>query len=200
MKAKERVPLIVESDEAWTATMMSERAAMIDPPLMAIDVPSALEELEGHKDEIAVLVVSATLGKEMVMALVTAAMKLIPGLPVVLMTGDGDEEYSKEEIRAMVIQTVLRKPQTYEEMLKQLLGRAPVKSKRSRNDEDFAGIPAETFLAVEAADVDVYVKIRSNRYVKILTAGKPLGKDRLEKYLKKGIKEFFMQKSEKLSA
>lgn len=61
-------------------------------------------------------------------------------------------------------------------------------------DPNFRPIAAELFISGSQSLFDVYVKLRANKYIKILQAGDNFDYERVMEYLKKGVTHFFIRK------
>jgi hypothetical protein len=80
-------------------------------------------------------------------------------------------------------------------MMKQLINiNVLVRERIKQSDQDFAPIGIETKIAQEQAREDIYVRIRNDKYIKVLKAGYALGAERLERYVRRGIKSFYRSK------
>jgi HD-GYP domain-containing protein (c-di-GMP phosphodiesterase class II) len=64
----------------------------------------------------------------------------------------------------------------------------------SIKDAEFIPIRAEGFASGSKSTFDVFVRLDSGRYLKLLVAGDQFSPDRLDNYLKKGVKHFYIRK------
>lgn len=64
----------------------------------------------------------------------------------------------------------------------------------SAEDAGFVPIPAEGFVSGSKSAFDVFVRLSSGRYLKLLKAGDGFTPDRLENYTKKGVTHFYIKK------
>ncbi len=62
------------------------------------------------------------------------------------------------------------------------------------NEEGFIAIRADDFISGNKSFFDVYVKIASKKFVKLLFAGDIFPPERLQSYLNKGVKYFYIRK------
>ena len=192
-----RAPLIVDHDASFLDSLRVDAIASKKgaPPFVATDMKQALEILTMHKASIGFLMVGTRLGRGVVLDLVHAALRIVPGLPVILMSEWEATEFSDEEMRKMVVQTVVRKPFKYLELVKRLAtGNPPIRLGPIATDKDFDPLEISQAQASKSAEEDVYVRVRGDRYIKILKAGYAIGAERLERYLKRGIKSFYRSK------
>jgi putative nucleotidyltransferase with HDIG domain len=65
----------------------------------------------------------------------------------------------------------------------------------AEGDEDFVPIRAQNFLSGSKAFFDVFVRLSSGKYLKLLQAGDNFTPDRLDNYLQKGVTHFHIYKS-----
>lgn len=63
----------------------------------------------------------------------------------------------------------------------------------SANDLDFFPVRAADFMSGSKVLFELYVKIRADRYIKLLRAGDSFSRDRLENYLKKEVQYFYLR-------
>lgn len=193
-----QAPLVVDADSAYVEGLRKEATELKKaPPFIASDVNQAYEIVQMHKQSIGMLIISTRLGRDTVMSFVSGVLKTIPGLPVILLSDWEATEFSEEEMRRMVVQMVLVKPVRYTDIVKKLLTpQAELNKSKSKTDQDFAPIQIDalTAAASQPATEDVYVKLRSNRYIKILKAGYVIGTERVERYVKRGVKSFYKAK------
>ncbi|MGK5086803.1 hypothetical protein WDW86_04540, partial [Bdellovibrionota bacterium FG-2] len=68
-------------------------------------------------------------------------------------------------------------------------------SDKNVNEDLFLPIRAEDFLSGSKSFFDVFVRINSGRYIKLLQAGDVFEPLRLENYLRKGVTHFYIQKA-----
>jgi HD-GYP domain-containing protein (c-di-GMP phosphodiesterase class II) len=70
-----------------------------------------------------------------------------------------------------------------------------LKEEAEINHSDLVAISAENFLSGNESFFDVYIKIRSDKFIKILTAGDTFSPERLNCYLEKGLQFLYINKS-----
>lgn len=193
-ETKARVPLIVDSDSTFLDSLTSEAASLADAPLVASSIQQGLEILLVKKSSIGVLVVSTSFGREQVKDMIFAAHRMLPGLPVALISSEDAVRFSDEELRKMVVQYILRKPLKYVDIVVRLKSQPLARKRAEQADADFAPVMLDADHAGESQIEDVYVKIRGGRYIKILKAGYAIGRERLDRYLRRGVKNFYRSK------
>lgn len=74
------------------------------------------------------------------------------------------------------------------------VGKGEVGQELEDTDPNFRPIKAELFISGSNSLFDVYVRLRSNKYIKILQAGDSFDLNRVLDYLKKGVVNFFIRK------
>ena len=201
-----KTPLIVDPDREFLKKVEAEAKSLGERCLVAHDFESALEVINEDKAWISSLVVNPTLGPDLISKLIAQSFEKIFGAPIFFIT-DKPSSKKQNEARAMTTNQVLEKPVTYRQILDWVQpkiassdrsGKAP--GSRSRKvtglDADFAPIGAKQLIIDSTLSMDVYVKLRENRYVRVVNAGDALEDKRLQRYLNHGLQEFHLKKIE----
>lgn len=66
------------------------------------------------------------------------------------------------------------------------------------SDENFFAVNIGVFLSTPACVMDIYIKIKANRYLKIFKSHDGLDKERIRKYIEKGTTQLFFRTSDRL--
>jgi hypothetical protein len=195
METGTQVPLIIDSDSNFLAALCKETEGRSTSPIIANGTQQGLEALLVRKTSVSILVVSTAFPREEVLNMIYGAHRAMPGLPVALLVTNGILLFSDDELKKMRVQTIIKKPVTFKDMMKQLINiNVLVRERIKQSDQDFAPIGIETKIAQEQAREDIYVRIRNDKYIKVLKAGYALGAERLERYVRRGIKSFYRSK------
>jgi len=213
MTAPIRVPLVVDPNSAFLSELRGEALLQgSEPPFTATNLEDALQILRMNRSLVSVIVVSTEFGNHMVQNIVHAAVRFIPGLPVILVSDHQATDFTADELRKMFVQTVLQRPLSFSSLYDQISSAAPppaaqnfliqdpsgqatLPPKRNQKlDQDFAPIQTQSISPVSSMPEDVYVRIRKDRYVKVLKQGYAIGAERLERYVRRGIKSFYTAK------
>ena len=195
--ANARAPLIVDSDAGYLESLRHDaiESKKGSPPFIAAHASEALDILQMHRSSIGILIFSIRIGRDKVLDLVHAALRMMPGLPVFFLTDTEKVEFSDDELRKMVVQRVMALPKDYHELLINLaLGKPAITLGAKTPDQDFAELGTDNVSPTDSQGEDVYVRVRDDRYIKILRAGYAIGAERLERYIKRGIKRFYREK------
>ncbi len=201
-----KAPLIVDPDREFLNSLKQDPVAMQNHPMFAGDLATAVALMKSEGSWISSLVVSPALGSDAVAELIRLSFDYVFGAPVFFLCEPAKTKKDNES-RAMVTQQVLEKPLTYQQILDWVKDSAE-KTKKPRgsrekarvrtvaNDEDFSSVTATSVLTEGSLSIDIYIKLRQNRYVRVVSAGDSLDDARLQRYLKKGLTEFHLRKVE----
>lgn len=199
-----KAPLIIDPDWSFLSTLDEDPAAQSLHPWLAGDVDRALELMKSESGWISCLVINPAIGSENVQKLIQAAVQLVLGAPVFFLAEPAKTK-KENESRAMVTKQLLEKPLTYSEILAWVANvhqasrssRAPrVRPRVDVRDEEFRPVTIESLLIGSSLAIDLYIKLRQDRYVRIVAAGDALDDSRLQRYLRRGLREFFLKKTE----
>jgi len=133
-----------------------------------------------------------------------------PSVPIYLfddITSPIDENINDEEIG---ISGTLAKPITFKDILKKIEGsisffdekaalgiselhKDQLEKEIEETDNAFCPIAAQSFVSGKKTLFDTYVKLRKDKFIKILQAGDNFEYDRLLNYLKKGVEFFYIR-------
>jgi DNA-binding NtrC family response regulator len=187
-----KVPLIADSDSEFLDSIRKETEGRPFAPMVASAIQSGLEVLIEQRAHVAILIVSTAFARDDVLNTIYAAHRALPGLPIALLVSNGIVLFSDEELKKMRVQSVIKKPITFDRLMSQLISVYPSMRERAKHtDQDFAPVEIQNHAATEQVTEDVYVRIRGDRYIKVLRAGYALGTERLERYVRRGIKSFY---------
>ncbi len=110
---------------------------------------------------------------------------------------DGDDQWSPEKLRKAGATEVITRPFEFADLKDLLEGHQSVgdmvstitrrknlgpEEEVSLGDDEFTSVKIDEFYSSQPVLFDIYVKLKSNRYIKILHAGDELSKDRINKY------------------
>lgn len=135
------------------------------------------------------------------------------GIPIYILH-DGEPPLSPKEQSRLGVHSQLARPFTYSKILELVNKTAffdPKAAEQSTKkyteildqelgvaDTEFLPIRAADFLAGSNSFFDVYVRLASRKYIKILQAGDSFSLDRIGGYLAKGVTHFFIRKETQL--
>lgn len=202
-----KAPLIVDPDWTFLNALDNDPAAEKLHPWLAADRERALQLIRSEAGWISCVVINPVLGPEVVAELMQACFDHIFGAQIFFVCEPARSK-KENESRAMVTRQVLEKPLTYSQILG-FLDDSSEKSRKPRQprekgkprapmaDEEFTPVTATSLLVNGSLSMDLYVKLRSNRYVRVVVAGDALDERRLQRYLKRGLTDFFLKTAEK---
>lgn len=178
--------------------------------LTAIDRPSAQLLVADRDNFVAGILVSAKICEPLGIPLVKFCKQHRPATPVYLVLDEGDLEPEAGILKALHVAEVLRKPldrqdvtskvfpYSYFEMEKAIeLAKGDisgVNEELSREDAEMHPILAKDLLCGSKSFFDIYVRLGSGRYVKLLKAGDVFEKERVHEYIAKGVIHFYLRK------
>ncbi len=121
-----------------------------------------------------------------------------PQLPVVLMTGFA-HALETEEAFKMGVDHFLTKPFAQSELVKHLneiFGSPNEEKVVGRKEGDFCRIPIEDFLGDKQLDYDLYIKLSTDKFIKIANKEDTLYQNRFKQYKGKGLHFLYIQKTD----
>lgn len=199
-----KAPLIVDPDWSFLNSLDEDPAAKSLHPWLAGDLDRALELMKTESGWISCLVINPVIGTEAVQKIMQSAFELLLGAPVFFLA-EAAKTKRENESRAMVTRQLLEKPLTYSEILAWVANanetsraKRPPRTRPRANvrDEDFRSVTIQSLLIGSSLSLDLYVKLRQDRYIRIVAAGDSLDDSRLQRYLRRGLKEFYLKKAE----
>ena len=164
-----------------------------------------------NRNEFSAVVVSPDISTPSGVSVVKCSMMYQPMVPVYMTNSFRSEVDEAIDHDRLGISKVLAKPFGMKEIMEELgpalkLFDASSALEVSKNNKDeigadvedkdgaFRPIKAELFVSGKKSLFDVYVKLRADKYVKILQAGDDFDFDRLMVYLNRGVNYFYIRK------
>lgn len=199
--------LFVDSDSVFLAHIKKDKKAAIIPPLTVELGSDAVQLMSTPGITLGAIFVSQTVCSPDAVSVLKRARQMHPMTPIFLMYG-GD----KCQIDAAVLKKLgncesIPKTFTYGEIAQKFYAPSvlfdptdqrgdgtALNEERNENDDGFLAIRAETFVSGSKSLFDVYVRLGTGRFLKILKAGDDFSKERVDMYLKKGVSSFHIPK------
>ena len=209
-KASKRSILVADPDRTFLDSIQADPRTSMLRVDVAANGKAAQLLLADRNLNFAGIVVNPALVDTSGLAVIRFAHQTRPATPVFLIH-DGALTIPPEEIARLGIRAALPKPITYSQIVdkvspatvffdpKAALDAAKgsteaVDSEFSAEDAMFFAIRAEDFLAGSKSFFDVYVRLNSSRYLKILQSGDAFSPGRVQAYLEKGIINLYIKK------
>lgn len=201
-------PLIIEQDAKVIERLQDCFHARVLPPKIAVNAADAEIKLRDRGEEYSGIFISSDIPE--FFSVIQLAHSERPGTPIFILT-DEKSAIADHNLAELGIHQTIKKPVTYSELLtiasplitmfeaeKALIearkNRDPIDFDLTKEDADFTPILAERFLSGRKSFFDVYVRLKSGSYVRLLKAGDAFSGDRLHKYVQKGMLHFYIRK------
>jgi len=132
-----------------------------------------------------------------------------PATPVYVMLGEQEKDPEPDLLKGLHIASLLKKPLDRQDVISKIFpysyfemeraldlaksDLAAVNSTLTAEDKAMHPILAKDFLCGSTSFFDVFVRLGSGKYVKLLKAGDAFDSDRVREYLAKGVSHFFIK-------
>lgn len=145
-------------------------------------------------------------------SVVKCSMMHRPATPVYAIQGDGSAHRLQDlDLKKLGVRDVIKKPVDFKELVKIVSplvltfdAEELIRNSRNRAEEigaevvaaevDFMSIRASDFLSGNSSLFDVFVRLTSGRFIKLLQAGDAFTPERIEAYLRKGVEYFYLRR------
>lgn len=132
-----------------------------------------------------------------------------PVLPTFVLAEDAIPDESQVELRRLSFQGVVTKETSLQELLVQIHNEAgsqfktidvdagnedEVNTESIKTDDDFFPIRLKDLVLGSTSFFDLYIKIASKRYIKLMNKGEPVDRDVVERYQEKGVEFLYLLK------
>ncbi len=208
---RKRVPLIVDADTKFLDTITRDPKAEELPPIVTDSGKQAQLYLADTSLLISCIFISRNLQNNFSFSIVRFAHRYRPAVPIYFTTDDTTEPLDPNKLHLLGVQSEVKKPLTYPKMLTLLkpialtfdAATALDKALKIQSDNEeavetdeqaFVPIFAQNFVSGTTSFFDIYVKLSSGRFVKILKSGDSFTPERIDGYLKKGLTYFYIRK------
>lgn len=205
-----RPALIADPDSAFLGSLKSDPVASKIPPLLAKNGKEAQLLIADTKIQLSGVFVNPTLSDPNGLSVIRCTHMHRPATPIFVIH-DGPPPFTKEALEHLAVQEAIPKPLNYTQVLKFVTPAAvlfdsdaslelskkfqdKIDSELTIEDAEFVPIRAEDFLSGSKSFFDLYVRLSSGRYIKILQSGDTFSSERVSSYLKKGVTQFFLRK------
>lgn len=128
--------------------------------------------------------------------LISSMKQLSNQIPVVLMTGYADRNPEREALQHGAAAYIL-KPFTSEKLLETFRGLIGINSRETPVSlPDFIEIAVDEFVSGSRLEVDLYVQIGTEGFVKIVRAGDDMSPERLTAFKRRNVRSFFVSRTD----
>jgi response regulator RpfG family c-di-GMP phosphodiesterase len=203
--------VVVDASQEYLSLFASDDAKDLIRFLTAHDRAAAQLVIADKKNFIAGIIVSSNSCDPFGVPLIRFAKQHRPATPVYLVLEEKETEPEKEMVSRLHIAGLLRKPldrqditskvfpYSYFEMEKALEvakgDTTAANAEVAADDQEMHAILAKEFLCGSKSFFDVYVRLNSGRYIKLLKAGDEFNAARVKEYLQKGVQYFYIKKA-----
>ncbi len=212
LKKKPNSPLIVDPDSKFIDSIWNDRMTGLIPPVVSMTGMEALKILAQFKQPFSGVFINPLLTDQNPIAIVKASHHYHAGVPIYFLNDAGYDGLSNGELEKIGIQKKVQKPITYEEMIKLVTpavmifdpkaaiqavekDQEPVDTEVVAEDSQFFSVRSENFFSGKTIFFDVYIKMASGKYLKLLKAGDAFSIERITSYVKKGVTHFYLKKT-----
>ncbi len=208
----DRSILVVDTDFRFFESLQAEHSSHHFNLRFASTGKDAQSLISSSKDPFYGIFVNPLVAQPSGLSVVRCAFSHRPATPIYMILDEQTQlPFSPQDLRGIGVRNVLKKPMTLKDMLelvspiliqfdvKKALENAP-KTKETIgtelivDDPAFISIRSNEFLSGTQSLFDVYVRLKSGRYLKLLQAGDAFSADRLQVYLNKGVANFYIRK------
>jgi hypothetical protein len=189
---------------------------------VARDGAEARRALLDPKQNFAAVVIDPRVSSPGAIRLIQLAHQHRPATPIYAVNsalkpareGESQEAFGREEISRLALMGNIPPPKKLDELRalvspeildfrpnKKYSGSAELRAPlppRTPSDSDYISVPAADFLAGTPSTFDVYIRLQSGRYLKILNAKSVFPAERIHAYLRKGVTHFHFGKASQL--
>jgi response regulator RpfG family c-di-GMP phosphodiesterase len=207
-------PLVVDSDDKFLNSLRKESADNSVRPVVARNMDDALERIGDPDWSFSAIFLNPMISSGRGINLVKAALIHQLGAPIYFIYNEDQKiPFTEDEIKSLSVRNSFQKPISYKEMIEliqpivdeevldflknssvQDSENQPTGVEFSDRDVEFSPTLAQNFLSGKDSLFDVYIRLRSGRYLKLLHAGDSFSAGRLQSYIRKGVKYFYLRK------
>jgi hypothetical protein len=208
--SRKRPLLIVDPDPRFLDTLRKDPKAEKAPPVVAAAGKDAVAALSDMSTAYSGTFVNPEIKGPDGISVIRYSHQFRPATPIFVIH-DGECPYSREQLERLAVQRAIPKPVSYGELAELVAPPAmafdpgaaleaakahadQLDQEMTADDAGFVPIRATDFLSGGKSFFDLYVRLSSGKYVKILQAGDVFAADRLGNYLKKGVVYFYLRR------
>ncbi|MBI4925962.1 MAG: HDIG domain-containing protein [Bdellovibrio sp.] len=207
---KPRPPLIVDSDTNFINKIKTEAETQSIQPIFATRGKDAQLLIANSKNHFAGIFVNPNITNPHGFSVIRFSHFYRPALPIYIIA-DESISFKEEELKKLGVQKIIHKPINYSTIAKLItphsiffnqgaaledakLNKDQIGQEIEVNDSEFTSIYATDYLCGAKSFFDIYVRLNTNHYVKIVQAGDVFDPYRVAHYLQKGVEFFYLRK------
>ncbi len=209
-------PLIVDADNSFVRKIKDDPHFNNIPPFIARCGRDAQILMSDPKSFYSGIFVNSKITNTDVFSVIRYAHIHHIGTPIFIIYDDSTSVISDDDLKKLAIHNTITKPVTYSQMVTlvnpmlstfdadsalQLTSKSEEKlnTQLFAEDNEFVPISAARFLYGNKSFFDIYIKLGTNKYVKLVHIGEVFEPKRLSNYIEKGIKYFYFRKEAQLT-
>lgn len=201
--------LIIDSDPAFLESLRTdENFAAGSLVTLALTVQEAAQTMSDSSKPLGAIFISASFGSHELFLVLESWLAHRYGTPLYLTYDSSECPVSPEEMKKLGIQGSCKKPIALDQLsilldqsdaspknANPLSGQSPENlTEEIHSDSDFHPTKAGIFMAGHRSDFDIYMRVGSGHYVKVIHEGDSLERQRLDKYIQLGVVDFYIKK------
>jgi len=195
--------LIADPDRKFLESVEAEGNESVLPPVLVSSPQDAERAIKDQDQVYAAIFINPVISGKGGVNLIRLAHEHRPGVPVFLLY-TGNAPFTTRELTRLAVHQALLKPLSYNTMTELIspeifkagsLEANPLLEPPSDEDRSFVAVPIQHFFSGMKSFFDVYVRLTSGRYLKILPANESFTSERLYQYLEKGAQHFFVSRT-----
>jgi HD-GYP domain-containing protein (c-di-GMP phosphodiesterase class II) len=207
---KQKHILVADPDEVFLGRISADPRAPLITPLLTKNGKEAQLVLADKEKRLLAMILSSRIQDTSWLSVLRARSVHRPGLPIYLILEDGTpQELTSEEFKKLGITEVIQRPLTYGTIVDKVSPNIVVFDHRPKADSDqqnaiqvgeefiaadekYVPILAEDFLSGTVTFFNLFIRLGTGKFVKIINTGESFEHKRLLNYLEKGVKHFYI--------
>lgn len=206
-KRKSKI-LVVDNNDYFIEDLKEDPKAEMVEQIFATDGVELNTHLRDTTVSMMGIFINPVLPTNFDLGLIRACHQYRPSTPIYVIY-DIPPPLSDQEFEQIGVQGVYKKPLTYTEMVDIVdpplfdaeaalkvteQFQEEVGQEIAGDEKEFKPIRATDFFSGEKSFFDVYVRLKSGKFIKILAAGDDFSKERVQNYLEKGVEYFYIRR------
>lgn len=205
--------LIIDPDIELLLEIKQQAKVRGEDPILLSRSDQAIDAIDRLQDRLMGVLVNPKLedGK-VIPVIVRRVLRVSPQTPIFYFCDPKEHHFDDETLKAMMIRQIIQRTSNLSDIAKavqiatenfdpkEALSAASqfhdlLDTEVKVTDDQFSPIIAANFVSGSLVHFDLYVRLKQDHFVKILQSGDTFAKERLDKYLKKGVEFFYIRKA-----